>query len=73
METTNKAAAEAYEKGLEAIKNEDFKSAIIDLTIALQLDHEYASAYNNRGNGYSSINKHPEAIADFKKVIELDP
>ena len=72
-QSTNKAAKEAFEKGIKAQSSYDFNSAIINYTKAIKLDSKYAVAYNNRGNAYNALKKYEEAITDYTKAIELDP
>ena len=71
--TTNKEAEAALTIGINACKNKDFDSAIINFTKAIELDPKYAAAYNGRGGAYGSLKKYPEAIADCTKAIKLDP
>ena len=73
MTTTNKEAEAALTKGINAGKNKDFDSAIINFTKAIKLDPKHAGAYYNRGYTYSKLKKYPEAIADYTKAIKLDP
>ena len=54
-------------------KDEPDNSAILDYTIAIELDPEYAEAYNYRGMPYLSNGYLDNAIADYTKAIELDP
>ena len=46
--------------------------AIADLDKAIELDSNYALAYNNRGVAYGDMGEYNRAIADFDKAIELD-
>ncbi|NOU17617.1 MAG: tetratricopeptide repeat protein [Bacteroidales bacterium] len=55
----------AYEE-----KNIDKK--ILLYTKAIDLDKNYALAYNNRGNAYSGKGDSDKAISDYNKAIELD-
>ena len=41
--------------------------------MAIELDPEYAMAYNNRGRAYLNMGQFDQAIADCNKAIELDP
>ena len=72
-QTTNKEAEEALTKGINAGKNKDFNSAIINYTKAIELDPKYVFAYKGRGFANIELKKHVEAIADYTKAIELDP
>ena len=39
----------------------------------MNIDPDYAGAYNNRGNTNRDIGKYEASITDFNKVIELKP
>ncbi len=54
------------EKGIER-----YEDAVTDLTIAIALDPEYADAYLSRGALYDDYGKKKEALADYKKFLEL--
>ena len=42
-------------------------------TKTIDINPNYAKAYNNRGNTYYSLKQHNEAIADYTKAIEINP
>ena len=50
-----------------------YEEAISDFTKAIELNQEYAYAYNNRGYAYYNLGKNEEAISDLTKAIELNP
>lgn len=50
-----------------------YDQAVADLSKAIQLNSDNASAYNNRGSAYSDLNQYDQAIADSTKAIQLDP
>ena len=54
-------------------KQDEFDTAIIDYTDAIELDPEYAEAYNYRGIAYLSNGDFDNAIADYTEAVELDP
>ena len=56
-----------------AFENGDFNGAIENLTKAIEINPEYAEAYNNRGNAKKNLLKYQEAIADYNKAIEINP
>ena len=62
----NKAAIDAFTKGAEALKKNDFPNAIINFNKAIELDAKMATAYIGRGIVANNQNKYPEAIADFR-------
>ena len=41
--------------------------------LPIKIDPMYANSYCNRGLAYEKIKKYSEAIADYKKAMELDP
>ena len=47
--------------------------AMTDYNKAIELEPDYAKAYNNRGNIYYYLENKEMAMADYNKVIELDP
>ncbi|MDZ7264138.1 MAG: tetratricopeptide repeat protein [candidate division KSB1 bacterium] len=63
-------AAEWIEKGNSA-RNDQLK--IKYLSNAIQLNPNYAPAYNHRGNAYQSSGQDALALQDYSKAISLDP
>ena len=51
----------------------DYGQAIANYTKAIELDPNYAPAYDNRGLVYADQGKYDLAISDFTKAIELKP
>ena len=47
-----------------------YDSALKDLSRAIELDSELASAYNNRGNCYRALGKYNQAFSDYAAAIE---
>jgi len=72
MTTTNKEAEAALTKGINAGKNKDFDSAIINFTKAIELDPKYAGAYLNRRIVYESLGKTKKSETDFAKAKSLE-
>ena len=52
---------------------DSYKGAIVDYTKAIELDPEYALAYDNRGASKYYLEDYKGAIEDHTKAIELDP
>ena len=50
----------------------DYGQVIADLNKAIELDPDYARAYNNRGIAYTDQGDYARAIADLNKAIELN-
>jgi tetratricopeptide (TPR) repeat protein len=58
----------------EANRNEGrYDQAIDDYNQAIQVEPNYAAAYNNRGRSYYAQGDYDRAIADFNQAITLDP
>ena len=51
----------------------DYSRDIVDYTKAIELDPDFAFAYNNRGLAKAELEDNYGAIEDFTKAIELDP
>ncbi len=51
---------------------EHMEHAVADYTSAVELDPQYAKAYNNRGNAYASLGDTERAIEDYDAALELD-
>ena len=51
----------------------DFSGAIRDYDKAIELDPNYAAAYNNRGNSYATLMQYERSIQNYDKAIELNP
>jgi len=66
-------AKENYERGCDLLDEGKTEEAIAEFSKAIELDPDYAPAYNNRGDAYSEKGQHDVAIADYDKAIELDP
>ncbi|VEN58806.1 unnamed protein product [Callosobruchus maculatus] len=49
------------------------KSAIDDCTKAIELNELYVKAYMRRAKLYEDTEKLDESLADYKKILELDP
>ncbi|XP_034838268.1 tetratricopeptide repeat protein 1 [Maniola hyperantus] len=55
------------------MKLEKYKKAIKDCTMAIELDEKYLKAYYRRAQSYEATDKLDECLADYKKILELDP
>ena len=63
-------ATEFYNKGFDINDN---SQKVIYYSKSIELDPEFADAYNNRGAAYGKLGNHNTAIRDFSKAIEIDP
>jgi tetratricopeptide (TPR) repeat protein len=62
-----------YKRGITALKNEDYDSAILCFSVCVQENPEAAAAYCNRAIAYRCNKEHAMAIKDFTEAIRLDP
>ena len=53
-------------------KQDEYRSAIDHYTKAVELNPEYAEAYNQRGNAYTGAGDFDQAIADYTQAIDLN-
>lgn len=61
-----------YSKGQEYFENQDYKSAIEQYTMAIELKPTFADAYFQRGISYTKHTHTSYALADILRAIELD-
>ena len=66
-------AIENYSRGCALSGKGKYDEAIAEYTKAIELDPNFAYAYNNRGVAYKNIGQYDLAIADYNRAIELDP
>ena len=71
QKSANEAKALTY--FMQALKEEDLDLQIDRYTSAIEINPEYASAYNNRGITYRKKDDYDNAIKDFTKAIEINP
>lgn len=64
------SAQEWFERAFIAIEPEE---KIRLYTKAIELDRNFACAYNNRGFSYTALEQYKKAIADYNQAIKLDP
>ena len=66
--------AKAYiDQGVNLIKKGQYNEAIVSLDQAIQIDPDYALAYNYRGLAYFRTKSFDKALTDFDKAIQLNP
>jgi len=59
--------------GVKALQSKDYRTAIDLLKRAVDADMSVKDAWYDLGQAYAGANHHAEAIAAFRKQIELDP
>jgi tetratricopeptide (TPR) repeat protein len=62
-----------YDRGVQFLFKNDYETAIVDLTEAILLDHNYTNAYYFRGDAYYYKKDYDRAIADYTQAIRIDP
>eukprot|EP00897_Mesotaenium_endlicherianum_P009178 jgi/Mesen1/8289/ME000045S07736 len=55
------------------INLENWEEAVVASTKALELNPSYLKALQRRAQANEKLDKHEDALADLKKVVELDP
>lgn len=71
--TNDLSAYEWFSKGYEAQTiSQDFNKAIEYYTKAIELDKNYVTAYNNRGNAYDEIKQYENALKDLTLALKMD-
>ncbi len=51
----------------------EHEEAMKDYDKAIELNPQYAEAYNNRGIAKAELGRNEEAMKDYDKAIELNP
>ena len=69
----HESAYTAFYTGLTYQNTGKYKQAIEQYDKSIELNPNYANAYNNRGTAKNSLGQHVEAIADYDEVIRLNP
>jgi tetratricopeptide (TPR) repeat protein len=62
----------AYERGVDAIRGQDYDHAIAEFSEVIRLEPKYADAYINRGASYAHKGDWVKAIADCNEAIRLN-
>mgnify|MGYP001422678778 CR=1 FL=1 len=71
--TAQKTAKDYYDIGLKKVNSENYYGAIADYSKAIELNPNYAIAFNDRGAAKKKLEDYDGAIADYSKAIELNP
>jgi cell division septation protein DedD len=62
-----------FNKGLEALKAQQYDQAVQAFTITVETIPNDYEAYNNRGIAWSQMGDQDRAIADYTRAIEINP
>lgn len=69
----NVLAQLAYDDGMEYINNDDVENAILKFTKAIEIDPNFAFAWDNLGISYRKNKEYDKAIAAYQKSLEIYP
>lgn len=69
----NKEAYDYYEQGIAESKNENYAKAISYFKKALEIDPEFAFAWDNMGLCYRKSGDYNKALEAYNKSLEVDP
>ncbi len=69
----NVLAQLAYDDGMEYINDDDIENAIIKFSKAVEIDANFAFAWDNLGISYRKNGEYDKAIASYKKSLEIYP
>ncbi|MFO7752359.1 MAG: tetratricopeptide repeat protein [Desulfobacteraceae bacterium] len=64
---------ETFEKGVQQLKEKEYKQAVQTFTDLIDASGENANVYKNRGVAYMKMKKFDLAVKDFKKAEKLNP
>ena len=67
------SATDWFQKGYNAFLNDDYDKAIKYNQKAIEINPDFAIAYNNMGIAYARKENYNKAIEYFKKAIEINP
>ena len=70
---TPQEVTERFEAGMDLLESGQFQDSMAEFDFVIRFRSDFAEGYLGRGVALFQLNKPKEAIADFTKVIELDP
>ena len=68
-----KEARDWFNKGYDTVENGEYNKAILFYKKGIELDPDYAYAYNNLGLAYKNQGNYTKAIESYEKATALDP
>ena len=69
----DKEATDYLTGGLAKYNRGDYQGAVSDFDAALQINPDYAEAYNNRGRAKTALGQYQQAIADYEMALQINP
>ena len=63
----------AFDAGLAAMRGADFRAAIDLFTDAIDIEPDFAEAYNMRATTHFMLGNDAQSLADVQKVLDLEP
>lgn len=67
------SARQKFAESNKLSRQKDYAGAVEKLSEAIELDPNYAFAYNNRGNKYNELGQFDRALSDLNRALELEP
>jgi len=71
--TRDPEAIEAYEAGIQLLKQEKWEEAISAFTVATQKDKTYPEAFQGLGDALRELEDYPTAIVNYGKATDINP
>jgi tetratricopeptide (TPR) repeat protein len=68
-----RSADDYYQRAVERFEKGDLDRAIVDFNYAIELNPQFAKAYNGRGAAWSALGCAEEAFADFTTAVAINP
>jgi outer membrane protein OmpA-like peptidoglycan-associated protein/tetratricopeptide (TPR) repeat protein len=68
----NKKAIDSYNKAMEKVQNDDYKSSIPIFQEAIQKDANYVDAYLSLAGVYGQLKNYQESVDTYEKAFALD-
>lgn len=69
----NRAAQKSYELANQHIGNKAYERALNELKKAVSEDSQFTAAFQQLGDLYRRLNDYPNAVINYRKVLEIDP
>jgi len=73
MFPSQKTKEQWLDEGKTLLDSEHYQEALVAYERALQIDPNFADAYDARGDACCCLNRFQEALAAFERAIQLDP